>query len=240
MHLGVRDVADRCDAGPEAHVGGQRQVAVGEHERRAGHARAQELEAGDDDIEVVERRRRARAEDQRRPGGLFGGPEAVEVDAEIDDAQPLGRRAASDERAPHVIGAHERDVGRGDRGVGLLEPVGVGQVDVRSPRGGHHRAVRHAGRDPAPARQPVGLDDVWLDPVQDVAQPVHLGAARVVALGGLGDVVERQGAPSGLVVTGDEDGVPERPGALRPALRVADVQRAELQDAEAGAGDQPC
>jgi hypothetical protein len=80
------------------------------------------------------------------------------------------------------------------------------------------------------------LDDVGLEAVQDAAQPLVRGFSRVVD----DDVVERERAPAGLLVACDQDRAAERPGMLGPAPRVADVQRAELQDARAGAGDQPC
>jgi len=142
--------------------------------------------------------------------------------------QSLGRCPAIDEGAAHVLGVDE------DR-VGAFRRL-VGQVHVRAPRRRDDRAVGDVGRDPAPAREIVRLDDVGLEAVQDVAQPLLCRLGWVVD----DDVVERERAPAGLLVARDQDRAAERPGMLGPAPRVADVQRAELQDAWAGSGDQPC
>ena len=160
-------------------------------------------------------------------------PEAPEVHAEVDQMQALRRHAPADQRAAHPFGVDEDRVGDD-----LLGPAG--EEDVRPPRRGDHRAVGDLGRDPAPAREPVRLDEVGPEAVEHVAQPVLLGLAGVVDRELPRDIVERDRAAPGLGMARDEHGAAERRGMLRPALGVPDVERAELEHAQAGGGDQQC
>lgn len=231
MHLRVRDVADRRRSGWQAQVVGQRQVAVREDEGGVRDSLAQQLEAGNDDVEVVQRRRRPRAEDQRALGWARRRAEPLEVHAEVDHVQLLRRDAPRKERAPHVLGPDEH-------GVGVDAQRFFGEVDVRAPRGRDDRAVRDLGRDPAPPGQVVGLDQVGLEAIQDVAQPRVVRLVRVVDRRLLRHIVEVDRAPVRLEVACGEDLVPQPLGVLRPALRVPDVERAELQDPKRRLGDQ--
>jgi hypothetical protein len=83
----------------------------------------------------------------------------------------------------------------------------------------------------------VGLHEVGLEAIEDVAQPRVLGLVGVVDRDVTRDVAEVDRAPVRLGVAGDEDLVAEPRGVLRPALRVPDIQRAELQDPKRRLGD---
>jgi hypothetical protein len=247
----VGDIAHGTHAGMITQLARQRKVAVGEHERRVAHAFAQPAEGGQDDVEVVERGGRPRAQDDRpagkaqlvpRAGPFLGrrGPEPHQVDAEIDGVQPLGRRAASHERIAHVRRSGEHRVGALDRLVAARPILVRGEVDVRAPGGDDDRPSRGGHGDVSPTRQPVRVDDVGLDAFDDVHEPLDRIGPRVVGLDRFRHRREVDGAPARLLVTRDPDAVPECDAVLGPAPQMIDVQRPDLQHTWGRASDPAC